>query len=70
MCTRGYMQLSIDLKTSTSTHDRSCCKHSSVQSEWQRSIYGNGLFAYRLIATLIGYAVQVCVEYGPSVSLQ
>ena len=28
-------------------------------------LYGNGLFAYRAAAALIGYASLVCVEYGP-----
>ena len=31
-----------DLKTSTFTRDRSYCKHSPVQGEWHKSIYGNG----------------------------
>ena len=39
--------------------------NSPVQSEWHRSIYGNGLFAYRPTAALIGYGTPVCVEYGP-----
>ena len=50
---------------SKQAHDRSCCKNSPVQSEWQRSIYGNGLYAYRPTAALIGYGALVCVEYGP-----
>jgi hypothetical protein len=33
---------------------------------WHRSVYGNGLFAYRPFAALIGYAAPVCVEYGLS----
>jgi hypothetical protein len=35
----------------------------AVQSEWHRSIYGNGLFAYRPTAALIGFGAVVCVEY-------
>ena len=52
MCTCGYMQLSL-----TQNHS---CKHSPFQSKWHRSIYGNGLFAYRPTAALIGYAALVC----------
>ena len=54
-----------DRKTNTSIHYHSCCKHSPLQSEWHRSIYVNGLFAYRDTAALIGYGAPVCVEYGP-----
>jgi hypothetical protein len=37
----------------------------TVQSERHRSICGNGLFAYRPTAALIGYGALVCEEYMP-----
>ena len=39
---------------------------SIVQNKWHRSVYGNGLFAFRTSAALIGYAALVCVEQGMS----
>ena len=48
-----HAALALIPKASTSTQDRSCCKHSPAQSKWHRSIYGNGIFAYRPTTALI-----------------
>ena len=51
----------VDLKTNASTYDRSCCKHSPVQSKWHRcnrillrcvlpKTKSNSLFLFRYVA--------------------
>ena len=77
LTSRGYEQhvhkwlhaaLSLISKQVHNNCERSCCKtvHFKVNGT---DPYGNGLFAYRPTAALIGYGTPVCVEYGSELCL-
>jgi hypothetical protein len=61
MCTSGYMHLSLIPKQVYLLRTAHAV-NSPVQSKCHRTIYGNGLFAYRPTAALIGYVAPVCVD--------
>ena len=73
MCTRGYMQLCFDFKTSDllmTPHAVNTVQFKVNGIDPYTVQYGNGIIAYRPTAALIGYATPICAEYRLSRACQ